>query len=772
MTPGVSHPIARPVVKPVTVPVVSPQPSATSVPTPSTPPVPLVTPPVPLVTPPVPAPPVQLSVAPAVAFAWVPYPVIASSTASVGFTADANAARVLCSLDGAPASVCAGSSVSYSGLADGPHTVTLWAENADGLAGAQLTTGFTVDTTGATVSWTSTPPAQLASSSVTLGFTASDPTAATWCSLDGAAASVCGSPLNLSGLADGPHAVSVYTVDAVGNIGPAIQTSFTVDTTGPTVTLTGVPAASLTTSTAGVSFTLDDPGATAWCSLDGAVPTACTSPVSYSGLPDGPHTIAVYAVDALGNVGALVATSFAVDTTAPVVTSITAPAGAVPSQSVSIPFTVDDPAATAWCSLDGAPATACGSPVSYDNLADGVHTLAIYAVDAAGNQGPTQAATFTVSTTAPTVTLGAVPPALSSNTAASVAFSVDDPTATAWCSLDGAAPTACTSPVSYSGLGDGLHTVDIYATSLGGQQSASASTAFTVDTQAPVLTVSQAPSGTVSSANAKLTYTVDDPSATVWCSVDGAAATACASPVDFGALPAGPHTVSLQATDPAGNSSASSSASFTIDNTGPTVTFTSTPPASSANRTATASFSTDDPAATTWCSLDGNAAQACTGSVSYSNLSDGSHSISVYAVDLAGNRGSTKTTSFSVLTAGPTLIITPPSHTSSKWVTFGWLASPGSDLPVQLRRRHLDEHAHPDQLQRETEGRHLHLPAARSRLARRGHRGHQLHLPDHLAAAVSPARQVAEIGFQGSPGGGRHPDRLACAGWPLSRHPA
>jgi len=91
--------------------------------------------------------------------------------------------------------------------------------------------------------------------------------------------------------------------------------------------------------------------------------------------------------------------------------------------------------------------------------------------------------------------------------------------------------------------------------------------------------------------------------------------------VDFGALPEGPHTVSLHATDPAGNSSASSSASFTIDNTGPTVSFTATPPAGSANRTATASFS--------------------------------------------------------VLSAAPTLLTTPPAQSSVKLVTFTWLATLG-----------------------------------------------------------------------------------------------
>jgi len=596
---------------------------------------------------------------PTVAFAWVPFPVIASSTASVGFTTDAAAARVLCALDGGTATVCPGSSVSYSGLADGSHTVTLWAENSAGVASDQLSTSFTVDTTGATVSWTSTPPA------------------ATWCSVDGAAAAECTSPLALTGLADGPHAVSVYTVDPVGNVGPAIQTSFTVDTTGPVVSLTAAPAGTITGNTADLSYTVDDPAATVWCSLDGAAATACTSPLSLPGLADGPHTVTVQAKDLLGNAGPTVSSSFTVDTTAPTVTALNAPVSVVVSKSVSIPFSVDDPTATAWCSLDGGPASPCSSPAFYDNLADGPHTIAVYAVDPAGNTGPIRTAGFTVSTTAPTVTLNSVPAALSNHTTASVAFTVDDPTATAWCSLDGGPATSCSSPVSYSGLSDGSHSIDIYAISLGGQQSAPVSAAFTVDTQAPTLSISHAPSGSVTSANAKLTYTVSDPTATVWCSVDGAAASACTSPVDLGGLPAGPHTVTLHATDPAGNSSTSSSASFSIDNTGPTVSFTATPPAGSANRTATASFTTDDPSASTWCALDGQAATACSGTVSYSNLSEGSHTISVYGVDQAGNRGATNTVTLSVLAAAPTLLTTPPAQTSIKIVSFTWLAALG-----------------------------------------------------------------------------------------------
>ena len=619
----------------------------------------------------VPAPPTAAP--PSIEFSWVPYPTIATSTASVGFVAEPTAVEVICTLDSQAPIVCTGTSATFSGLSDGPHTITVQAVDAAGRAGPSISTSVSVDTVSPPISWLSQPAATVATGDVTLAFVTDDPTSTTWCSLDGAAASVCASPLSLTGLADGPHAVSVYAVDRVGNVGAAIQSSFTVDTTAPTVTLTATPPPVLTSRSVSIGFTVDDPAATSYCSLDGAPAIACTSPVNLTGLADGAHRLSIYAIDSLGNVGSAVEADFGVDASAPNVTAILAPTAPVTSKSVSIPFTLDDPTATAWCSIDGAAATPCTSPVQSPNLADGTHTIAIYAVDPAGNVGPISSASFDIQASAPTVTITAPPP-LTGNPSGTVAFSVDVPGSTAWCSLDGAAPIACTSPFSYSGLGDGKHTLDIYAVNPGGIQGATASTSFTVDTAAPVVTLTAAPTGVITSAQARLSYTVNDPSATVWCSIDSGAATACASPLDLTSLPEGPHTVSVYATDLAGNTGPSRQASFTIDNTAPTVTITSAPPASSTSRTATVGFAVDDPAATVWCALDGNAATRCSGnSVTYAGLTDGSHTITVHAVDPAGNVGRSVSATFTVATAAPVFLTTPPAKSSVKTASFTWI---------------------------------------------------------------------------------------------------
>ncbi len=72
-------------------------------------------------------------------------------------------------------------------------------------------------------------------------------------------------------------------------------------------------------------------------------------------------------------------------------------------------------------------------------------------------------------------------------------FTVDDPTADAECSLDGGAWAPCTSPVSRTGLGDGTHSVSVRATDAAGNTSAVDSTSWTVDTVAPVVAITEAP---------------------------------------------------------------------------------------------------------------------------------------------------------------------------------------------------------------------------------------------------------------------------------------
>jgi len=114
---------------------------------------------------------------------------------------------------------------------------------------------FTVDTTApeTIIAWA--PPPILTAREFSLAFTASE--AATFvCSVDGAAGVPCASPLQLTGLGEGPHSVLVTATDAAGNVDPTpARSDFTViipalpPAPSPTPTATPAPKAALTSAT-------------------------------------------------------------------------------------------------------------------------------------------------------------------------------------------------------------------------------------------------------------------------------------------------------------------------------------------------------------------------------------------------------------------------------------------------------------------------------------------------------------------------------------------
>src|SRR5919202_1630188 len=77
--------------------------------------------------------------------------------------------------------------------------------------------------------------------------------------------------------------------------------AFSVDTTPPDTAITGGPAGTTRATSAVFDLSSPETGASFECRLDGGAWTACTSPVSYSGLALGSHTLAVRAIDAAGN---------------------------------------------------------------------------------------------------------------------------------------------------------------------------------------------------------------------------------------------------------------------------------------------------------------------------------------------------------------------------------------------------------------------------------------------------------------------------------------
>ena len=124
------------------------------------------------------------------------------------------------------------------------------------------------------------------------------------CSENAADWDPCTTPYELTGLADGNHQLFVRAKDAEGNVDQTPDSRvWGVDGTAPESQFDSGPADGATNETGNATYAFSaEPGARFECSLDGAAFSACDSPLSLTGLPDGAHALEVRARDAVGNV--------------------------------------------------------------------------------------------------------------------------------------------------------------------------------------------------------------------------------------------------------------------------------------------------------------------------------------------------------------------------------------------------------------------------------------------------------------------------------------
>ena len=593
--------------------------------------------------------------APTLAITQKPSELSNSTSASFAFTASEPATE--CKLDGVAFAACS-SPVAFVDLAQGPHTFTVKATDSVGNTDQDAYT-WTIDSIPPTVVITDGKPSNPSNSkSATFTFTASEPTQ---CKLDAGAFAACTSPKGYSSLADGEHTFTVKATDTAGNTSQDAYT-WTIDATPPTVTITGdKPANPTNSASASFSFSASDP---TQCKLDGGAFTACTSPATYTGLADGPHTFTVKSTDPASNT-AEDSYTWTVDATAPTVAIVGGPAALSNTRSPTFTFTASEPT---QCKLDAGAFAACTSPKGYSSLADGEHTFTVKATDTAGNTSQ-DAYTWTIDATPPTVTITGDKPANPTNSAsASFSFSASDPTQ---CKLDGGAFTACTSPATYTGLADGPHTFTVKSTDPA-SNTAQASHTWTVDTTPPTVEITGGKPGDPTNSKS-VTFNFTTTESTMECKLDNGAFATCTSPKSYSLLD-GQHTFTVRATDAAGNTGQDSH-TWTIDSAAPTVAITGEPANPTKSRSAGFTFTTSEPAE---CRLDAAPFAPCSSPTGYSGLPDGTHTFVVRATDAAGNTGQ-DIYEWRIDNVAPTLVIVqkPTNPSNVKSPTFAFTVSEG-----------------------------------------------------------------------------------------------
>ena len=200
----------------------------------------------------------------------------------------------------------------------------------------------------------------------------------------------------VNGLPDGPAKYSV-TAQINGWVGTqsALTALLKVASAAPTI---GASPAGPSAATAPAIDISHPSFATFQCTLDGAGPVPCSSPVAVAALSggalaDGQHTFAVAALDAYGGATQVATVTWTVRTDAP---AITGAPPATTAQKTAL-FVFSHPAYGSFgCKLDGAGWSACASPAGYSGLATGSHSFRVEALDGDGIATRVTTSTWTV----------------------------------------------------------------------------------------------------------------------------------------------------------------------------------------------------------------------------------------------------------------------------------------------------------------------------------------------------------------------------------------
>jgi len=624
----------------------------------------------------------------------------------------------------------------FTGLADGPHTVDVRRVD-DGGPGALTTHVWTIDATAPGAPVVTSPVNSLTTADATPSITGTaEAGASVTVTIDGSAAGTvtadgAGTWTFTTGtLAEGSHTVFATATDVAGNVSSGSATvSFTVDSTVPTAPVLTSPADGerVNSFTPTMIGTVES-GAEVLIYIDGgfltSVPGFATNGGDWGiGLPalgEGAHTIYTIARDTAGNMSPPSATTgFVIDTIAPAAPVLTLPAnGSITSVATPTVSGTAEIGASVVVTIDGSVAgtvMADGSGnwvFTPSALADGSHTVRARATDAAGNVSSDSATvSFTVDATAPAAPVVTFPvngttltnrtPLITGTAEPGTTVVVTVGGGTRTVTADGSGNWSSTPNV----LTDGTHIVLATSTDSAGNASpASAPVTFVIDLTAPAAPVIAAPTANqIFGLNTPTFSGTAEAGASVVISLNGSPAETVAADGSgnwtqtSAPLADGMYAMTATAVDAVGNiSSVSLTTNFTVDTVAPAPSLVRNPVNFSVIPDSTPTFEgRTEGGATVTITLDGTVVGTATAngfgdwSLTSAPLADGPHTFSAVATDRAGNSSAaTPTITFTVDATAPLAptIITPvnESLTSSRDVTFSGTSEIGTFVEVML----------------------------------------------------------------------------------------
>jgi hypothetical protein len=433
-----------------------------------------------------------------------------------------------CTLNGNNVAGCA-SPHTFSALAVRQHSFTVTASRG-GVVGTPDTHDWTIDITPPTVAITSGPDdAAVVGPNPAFTYQPSETAASFACTLDTASVQ-CGPDTHaFAGLSAGPHTFTVTVTDLAGNTSAPDTANFVVDNAGPTVTVT-TPGA--TSGPSGeLAFTAEDPSTpvVSLCTVGTQSGDCSDGTFLYSGLSAGMGSYTIVSTDAVGNVTTTTG-NFNVVVNGPVV-AILAPVDGAPvcSTGVNLNFdTVPAEAQVTYTCTNNGTAFPCneGGMNLQGVLIGGMNTITVNATDSLSLTGSATVTVF-VDNSRPVVSIATPSPNQVVCPVGTITYTTSDtgvlgPVEIVECTIRPAAGAAipCTAEngvISYSGLVNGLHTVQLRGRDTCGNMTEPAATRqFDVDAVGPTIENLVATPGALNTGSAQLAFTrnnMGDPAA-------------------------------------------------------------------------------------------------------------------------------------------------------------------------------------------------------------------------------------------------------------------
>lgn len=313
------------------------------------------------------------------------------------------------------------------------------------------------------------------------------------CQQANAAEEKCESSYNFSMFpVDGTYSLKIKAKDLAGNESAPLTTTFVVDRLPPEITVNG-PQGAVAIQNLKYDFQVKDMSSfkEILCRLTPIEVNFkdCSSlKAEYTNLVTGQYQFEVKATDLANNTSSK-SQAVEIDLSVPSVTITKNPLAYINIKNANFEFSGMSGTKVIkkfMCSMNGGTANSCASPLTFNDLQDGVYTFSVYGINDLNISSASQSYKFTVDTVAPVLNIlsGPTMGSIQKNNSISIALSAKDSIGikSITCSLNGQMSDCSSQSITYKNLANGQYSFSAKAIDLAGNQSEISTLTWTVDT--------------------------------------------------------------------------------------------------------------------------------------------------------------------------------------------------------------------------------------------------------------------------------------------------